>query len=140
MNRMIVFPKAVFTTLLLVSLFAFSSCGPDSDLPTPGPSGPVDLPQETVTSYDGELSFISSTGNLIGDDNGIATISGSNGVYTISFSDGVPALSGLKFQNEDGAYATMSEDGSLTGISIDGDDLAIGSTNNEGTWSFSGSK
>ncbi len=141
MKGTIILPSNLLTAFFLMTLIVFSSCAKDEDTtPDPIEDNPVVLPAEVVTSYQGDLSYTSASGDFIFEENGTATITGSNGTYTISFSNGVPALNALKFKTQSGGYATISDDGSLSGIAIDGDDLDIGSTKDGATWAFSGSK
>ena len=101
----------------------------------------VSLPSSVKTSYVGTLGYSSSSGTPITNAvSGIATISGSKGHYTVSFSNGVPALSGLRFEKKNGSYATVSKNGSSTGIVVDGDMFIIGAYKDGESWSFTGTK
>jgi len=97
------------------------------------------LPAEALDVYTGALTYTSSTGEIITTLNGTASISISGNKYDITFSDDVPAISGLSFVESNGAYATTS-DSNVTGISIDGDDLSVASSQNGNNWAFNGSK
>jgi hypothetical protein len=100
----------------------------------------VALPSENVTSYTGDLGYTGSSLPIANPGNGKATISQSGTNVTISFSDGVPSISGIKFQKSGSNYVSVSEDGSVAGISFSGDNVSIGVTKDGGTWSFSGKR
>jgi len=144
------FPQIALTAFFLLFLVAFSSCGKDEDTnPSPDKDpdtieDPVPLPAPVTTIYEGELTYTPPTGSTdlpIFTDNATATIEENGDTYTIRFSDNVPSLSNLKFKRDgDEEYASISDSGVLTGVSIDGDDLDIGATLSGETWAFSGSK
>lgn len=111
-----------------------ASCAKDDDT-----SSGDELPSAAVTTYTGALTYTSSSGDITLNQNGTATIDLSGNEYDIDFSDGVPSIKGVIFVESNGAYAA-SDDGNITGITIDGDDLSIGSTSDGDTWAFNGSK
>jgi len=122
-------------TIVLSLLFLFS-CAKDPIDP-PSTNEYADLPSSLVKSYTGDLSYVPASGMLIASNNGTATISKSGDTYTISFSDNVPSITGLNFKlDSGGSYASVSSDGSVTGISLDDEDFDIGATEGGNTWSF----
>lgn len=132
--------KNLSKVAIVLSVFLITSCGSDDDS---GDDVVTDLfatlPAETVTTYTGSLAYTPSNGmGVIVVTDGTATISQSGGSYTISFSDGVPSITGLRFLGNEGAYASVSADGSSLGITIDDDELAVGATIGGNAWSFSG--
>jgi VCBS repeat-containing protein len=101
----------------------------------------VKLPSDAVTTYVGSLAYTPTIGSPIANTAGTATISGSKGNYSVSFSNSVPSLTGLKFDKESGgSYATQSEDGSTTGITINDKSFNIAVVKSDGQWAFSGVK
>ena len=99
-----------------------------------------EIPSSIEATYTGILSYSSSTGDKKENDSGTATISKNGSTYTISFSDGVPSLSGLKFKDNNGSYATIGTSGSLSGINIDGDKLEMSASKDGNSWAFNGEK
>lgn len=139
------FAQIAFTTLVLLSLAFFSSCTKDNDTKPDDPgSGTgteiVPLPEQSVTTYEGSLVYTPTTGMPVINDNATATIEENGETYTIIFSDNVPSLSNLKFTLDGDEYASISNSGNLTGISIEGDDLSVGSSSGGSSWSFNGEK
>ena len=90
--------------------------------------------------YNGTLSYVGFSGTVISSMDASATISKDADMYAINFSENVPTLTGLKFSNEDGSYATIKSSSSVSGIVIDDGDLTIGVTKDGNTWAFSGEK
>jgi len=123
----------LFTFFFCVLLSA--SCGDDDD------TSPNDdaLPSEAVTAYTGALTYTSASGDIIINPNGTATIDLDGNEYDIDFSDDVPSLTGVIFVESNGSYAA-SDSGNITGITVDGDELSIGSTSGGATWAFDGSR
>ena len=101
----------------------------------------VTLPSSIATSYVGTLGYSGASGTAIANPvSGTATISGSKGNYTVSFSNAVPSLAGLQFEKKNGSYATVSKNGSSTGIVIEGSTFTIGAYKGGESWSFTGTK
>ena len=91
-------------------------------------------------TYTGTLTYIGSEGKVITNMDGKATISKSGKTYDITFSDKVPSLKGLVFSDNDGSYASISSENSVSGIDIDDGDLTIGVMKEGNSWAFSGEK
>ena len=91
-------------------------------------------------TYTGTLTYLGSGGNIITNTEGTAKISKNGKTYDITFSDKVPPLMGLVFADNDGSYATISSEDSVSGIDIDEGDLTIGVMKEGNSWAFSGEK
>lgn len=118
-----------FSVLFCLSFFV--SC--DDDLE----DGP--LPSSALTTYTGTLTYTSASGDIITNLDGTATITLVSNEYHIDFSDNVPSVIGLTFVESNDAFAATSSS-SQTGITINGNELNIGSTKNGNSWAFSGAK
>jgi hypothetical protein len=99
----------------------------------------VALPTENITTYTGNLGY-TGTGAPIANLTGTATITQSDKVVNITFSDNIPAVTGIKFIKNGNDYASVSENGSVAGISFTGNTVKIAVTKDGGTWAFSGTK
>jgi len=66
------------------------SCAKDDDS-----SSDDALPSDAVTTYTGALTYTSSSGDIITNANGTATLKLDGNEYDINFSDDVPSLTGL---------------------------------------------
>jgi hypothetical protein len=116
-----------------VVMGAFMSCKKKEKFAT--------IPAAQVTTYTGNLAYTGATGEIVANElTGKATITGSSAGYTITFSDNVPSVSGLKFSGKDGSYATVAEDGSVSGISIGSNNISIGFVKGGSNWAFTGTR
>lgn len=126
------FALAMITTMLAVS------CKKD-DVSTA-----VDLPDARLGKYTGALSYNKNFSVITNPTTGTATITKvSDKIYSVSFSDNVPGIDKLKFKvSTTGSYATINEDGSIAGMTLDSTSLTIGITNTTTgeKWAFAGSK
>lgn len=125
--------KKIMKSLVLIAVISLTivSCKKED----------IKLPSKSLTTYVGNLAYTPITGMPITNTAGTATISGSKGNYTVSFSDNVPSLTGLKFDKEsNGSYATQSNNGSVTGVTINDNIFNIATVKTEGQWAFSGTK
>ena len=98
------------------------------------------IPASIETVYTGILTYSGSNGDLIENNNGTATITKNGSTYSITFSDNVPSISGLKFKDNNGSYATIGTSGSQAGININGDNIEISVSEDGNNWAFSGAK
>ncbi len=131
MNKRL-FALAIITTMIAVS------CKKD-DVSTS-----VDLPDARLGKYSGALSYNKNFSVITNPTTGTATIiKVSDKVYSVTFSDNVPGIDKLKFKvSTAGSYATINEDGSMAGMTLDSTSLTIGITNvaTGEKWAFAGSK
>lgn len=117
--------------ILLLAL-TIISCKNDDEL--------LVLPSKAVTTYTGTLSYTSSTGEVITNNtNATASIQLNEVNYNIVFSDNVPAINGIVFKATDTGYSTVLGS-AFTGISVEGDELRVGSVDDGNVWAFTGSK
>ncbi len=130
--------KATFFAALLM-LVAFTSCSNDKDDPAPGV---VELPSEVIGVFTGNLSYTGSNGTIVSNEDGTATVTKTGDkTYSIAFSDGVASITNLKFKkSSDNAYASVGENGSISGMTLSASDLNVGVTANGSIWGFAGSK
>lgn len=139
--------SVVFKSLIVLALLCNFSCSSDDD--SSGDSTPdvvfATLPSNALGDYTGELTY-TTTGVPTANPDGTATITSTGDkVYSITFSDGVPSLTGQRFiMSEDGTsgnFTSADAQGEATdGISIEGNSLSIGITENGNSTGFSGSK
>jgi len=132
------FVRNLSKVTLVLSILFISSCGSDDDAVVPAVDLFVTLPAEVVTTYDGVLTYNPADGmDIVVNEPGTATISGSGNIYTISFSNGVPSITGLRFIGSgNGSYATVGGNGSAAGIDIEGDELTVGAEVDGDSWAF----
>ena len=100
----------------------------------------VELPSSVLTTYTGALTYTGSDGTIISENDGTAVISESGSTYTIEFNYNVPTLSGLRFEDNNGSYATIGTNNSSSGIAINGDEIDIAVTKSGDNWAFAGTK
>ena len=139
--KIILLMKKLITTIAIAILMtgSFAACTKKSD--TVAVATSVTLPAPAVNApYTGSLSYTGTGGLPIANQSGTATISGSN-PYTITFSDGVPPITNLRFaDNGGGNYTTITESGSVAGMTVTTTKLTVGLTSSGATWAFSGTK
>ncbi|WP_062060594.1 hypothetical protein [Aquimarina longa] len=132
-NSYLTILQTVFVFLILLIV----SCGSDDDDKIMQKFATI--PTTSLTDYDGRLVYTPANGSgEIVVENGSAKISKLGDSYTIVFSDEVPSIKGLRFITANGAYASVSTDGSSVGISINNNKLSIGATIAGNSWAFSG--
>lgn len=129
--------KCLFALAIITTVIT-ASCKKDDV------SAAVDLPEGRLGKYTGALSYNKNFSVITNPTSGTATITKvSDKVYSVSFSDNVPGIEKLKFKvSTAGSYATINEDGSLAGMTLDSTTLTIGITNGATgeKWAFAGSK
>ena len=126
--------------LLLVLLCTAASCSKDKETAPASSSSIVELPSSVIGSFTGQLSYTGSS--VITTTNGQATLTRTGDkTYSLAFSDAVPAIASLRFQSSaNGAYASVGNDGSTTGMVLSATSLTIGVTKGSETWAFTGNK
>jgi hypothetical protein len=117
-----------FSALAIV--LTFTSCKKDKT---------VELPSENLTTYTGDLTYTGS-GTNVAETDGKATVSQSGKIVSISFNYGVPSISSVQFEKSGSNYTSISKDGSVAGISFQGNTVSIAYTKDGATWGFNGSK
>lgn len=98
------------------------------------------LPTESIATYTGTLTYTSNTGNVITNLDGEAKLSKSGNTYKITFSDGVPSLTNISFVKDSNDWVSVSTGSSVSGITVDDEDLILGVTKDGNNWAFSGEK
>jgi hypothetical protein len=129
--------KRLFTLALITTVIA-TACKKDDT------SAATDLPDARLGKYTGALSYNKNFSVITNPTTGTATISKvSDKMYSVTFSDNVPGIEKLKFKvTTPGSYATINEDGSIAGMTLDSTTFTIGVTNTTTgeKWAFAGRK
>jgi hypothetical protein len=129
--------KRLFTLAIITTVIA-TACKKDDE------SAATNLPDTALGKYSGALSYNKNFTVITNPTSATATIAKvSDKVYSVTFSDNVPGIEKLKFKvSTPGSYATIDEDGSVAGMTLDSTLLTI-SINNTATgekWAFAGRK
>ncbi len=129
--------NTITRVMFVLITFAFMSCSDDENV-SPEGARFVDLPSNLVTSYDGVLQYNVNQVPQVTESDATATVSKTGDkVYKVSFSDGVPEVTGLRFIENNGTFASASDSGSSEGVSLRLNDLSVGIRNGDKHWQFS---
>jgi hypothetical protein len=130
----------ILSLVALSTILFISSCKKKED-PKPVVERAVVLPAANVSTYTGDLGYNGSGSPIAVPNTGTATITqSSDKIVSISFNSGVPTLSGLKFEQSGSNYVSFSEDGSVAGITLSGNNLKVAASKDSKTWAFDGDK